>query len=72
MISLMVRLSLAMIGAGVFGGALIAFQVSEMKLGTPASIMVGMLGRSSIRLSVVTARIRALPPSCSFRPMRAP
>ena len=55
-----------MIGFGVLGGALIAFQVSETKLGTPASIMVGMSGSSSMRLSVATARILALLPSCSL------
>src|SRR5690349_23224089 len=54
---------LQMIGAGVLGGALMAFQVSETKPGMPASISVGMSGS---RLSVATARILDLPPSCSL------
>src|SRR5262249_58344900 len=39
--SLMARLSLATIAAGVFGGAASAFQVSERKFSIPASAMVG-------------------------------
>ncbi len=64
-------LSLATIDGGVPGGALIAFQVSDTKFGTPASIMVGMSLSASRRLSVVTARMRARLPSCSFRPTKA-
>src|SRR5438270_443114 len=44
MMSLIARLSLAMMAGAVLGGALIAFQVSETKPATPASIMVGMAG----------------------------
>src|SRR5262249_61176461 len=39
--SLIARLSFKMIGAGVLGGALIAFHVSEMKPGTSISMKVG-------------------------------
>ena len=65
-ISLTVRLSFAMIGRGVFGGALIAFQVSDRILCVPASSSVGISGMMSRRLSVATARMRALPASCSL------
>ena len=41
-----------MMAAGVFGGALMAFQVSDMNPGTPASIRVGMSGRASSLCSV--------------------
>jgi len=38
-----------MIGAGVLGGAAIAFQVSEMKSLSPSSIMVGTSGSEAMR-----------------------
>src|SRR5215831_16572318 len=53
--STIAALSLATIAGGVFGGAEIAFQVSEMKSGTPASMKVGMSGRSAERCSAETA-----------------
>src|SRR5262249_20186156 len=65
-VALTARLSLAMMAAGVFGGALMAFQVSERNPGTPASITVGMSGRSSSLRSVATARILAFPPVWSL------
>src|ERR1700730_11079241 len=64
LMSLMVLLSFKMMGSGVFGGALIAFQVSERKPGMPASIRVGTVGSASRRRPVATARLLAL--SASF------
>src|SRR5436309_150138 len=57
--SLMARLSLATIAAGVFAGAASAFQVSERKPLTPASSMVGTSGTEATRAAVVTASIFA-------------
>src|SRR5262245_2072951 len=62
--SLMAALSLATMGGGVFGGAEIAFQVSDTKPASPASCMVGTSGSSATRVGVVTARILALPALC--------
>ena len=61
-----VALSLLTIGAGVPGGAEIAFHVSEIRPGKPSSTVVGASGSSGMRFVVVTARMRALPPSCSL------
>src|SRR5262245_49301531 len=65
--ALIAALSLATIGAGVLGGALIAFQVSDTTSGKPASAMVGTSGRTSRRLSVATASTASLPFCCSSR-----
>ena len=54
------------LGFGVFGGAVMAFQVPDWKPFKPISSSVGMFGRLWIRFSVATARMRALPPSCSL------
>ena len=51
----------ATIAFGVFGGAAIAFQVSERKSFTPASAMVGTSGTDGTRGSTVTASILILP-----------
>ena len=48
-ISLITRLSFKTIAAGVFGGALMAFHVSDTKSGTPISLNVGMSGSISSR-----------------------
>src|SRR5580658_9458506 len=58
-------LSLAMIGAGVFGGAVSAFQVSDSQPDTPDSASVGTSGTVPTRCLVATARIRALPDLCN-------
>src|SRR5262249_51908845 len=59
--ALIAALSLATIGAGVFGGAASAFQVSERKFLTPASSMVGTSATEAIRAGAVTASILILP-----------
>src|SRR5215471_17189230 len=59
-------LSFVIIAPGVFGGATSAFQVPDSKPFTPASSSVWMSGRLGIRLSVATARIRALSAWCSL------
>src|SRR5919201_1047453 len=48
-ISLIARLSFKTIAAGVFGGALMAFHVSDTKSGIPISMNVGMPGSMSSR-----------------------
>src|SRR6185437_4481961 len=57
-------LSLAMTAAGGFGGALMAFQVSDAHPGTPASASVGMSEMAGTRSVVATARILALTALC--------
>src|SRR5215216_6910398 len=47
--SLMAVLSLATIAADVFGGAAMAFQVSDLNSGTPASMKVGTSGICDMR-----------------------
>src|SRR5262249_40616938 len=71
-VALTARLSLAMMTAGVFGGALMAFQVSERNPGTPASITVGMSGRSSSLRPGATARILAFPRGGACKPWHGP
>ena len=61
----MMRVSSAsrlMTSGGVPAGARNICEVSTTALGTPASAMVGTSGRSSSRLSAVTARARNCPP----------
>src|SRR5215469_10369102 len=54
-------LSLVTMSGGVFGGAVMACQVSEMQPWTPTSSKVGMSGSDGTRSFTVTARMRACP-----------
>src|SRR6478752_3105233 len=60
-LSLIAALSLATIAAGVPAGATTAVNETDVKSGTPASIMVGRSGVCAPRVSLVDASPRTLP-----------
>src|SRR5262249_10079308 len=60
-LSLIAPLSLPTIAAGVLAGATTAVNETDVKSGTPASIIVGRSGVCAPRLSLVEARARTLP-----------
>src|SRR5215468_4842310 len=59
---------LRMISGGVFAGTKKAYQDETSKPGTPTSAIGGSSGAAGVRLAVVTARPRNLPPWISGSP----
>ena len=60
-VSLITRLSLPTIGAGVPAGTTTPVNSVATKPGTPASTMVGSSGASGLRVALVTPSARSLP-----------